>query len=73
MKTNREKATTLLEKLTNEGDGLTHQVILEYLIFNYMEGSEAYQALLAAEKEFFDWENDDFDDEEFGGGFDDED
>ena len=72
MKTNREKAVMLLEKLTNEGDGVTHEALLEYLIFNYMEGPEAYQALLAAEQEFFSWE-DDNDDEDFGSDFDDED
>lgn len=53
MKTNRERAEMLLEKLTNEGDGVTSQQLLEYLIYDYMDGNEAYQALLAAENEFF--------------------
>ena len=72
MKTNREKAIMLLDKLTNEGDGVTHQALLEYLVFNYMEGSEAYQALLAAENEFFSWD-DDMDDDGLDSGFDEED
>ena len=53
MKTNREKALLLLDKLTNEGDGITASSLLNYLIGDYMEASEAYQALLAAEQEFF--------------------
>ena len=72
MKTNREKAIMLLDKLTNEGDGVTHQALLEYLVFNYMEGSEAYQALLAAENEFFSWD-DDMDDDGLDSRFDEED
>ncbi len=53
MKTNREKAIDLLEKLTNDGDGVTHQMLLEYLINDYMDASQAYEALKSAEKEFF--------------------
>jgi hypothetical protein len=53
MKTNREKAIDLLEKLTNDGDGVTHQMLLEYLINDYMDASRAYEALKAAEEEFF--------------------
>ena len=49
MKTNREKAWDLLEKLTNGGDGVTHQTLLEYLISDYMESSQAYEALKSAE------------------------
>ena len=62
MKTNRERAILLLKKLTNEGDGTTSEALLEFLIYDYMEGSEAYEALLAAEEEFFG--NDKFEEEE---------
>jgi hypothetical protein len=72
MKTNREKAAMLLNKLTNEGDGVTHQALLEYLISDYMGGAEAYQALLAAENEFFSWD-DDMDNDELDSRFDEED
>ena len=61
MKSNRERAMLLLEKLTNE-DGLSSHMLLEYLINDYMEGSDAYDALLAAEEEFFG--NDEFEEEE---------
>ena len=53
MKSNHERAIILLEKLTNEGDGVTSQMLLEFLINDYMDGSDAYDALLAAEDEFF--------------------
>lgn len=53
MKTNREKALMLLDKLTNEGDGVTASLLLDYIIGNYLSGPEAYEALLAAEQEFF--------------------
>ena len=53
MKTNRERAVILLDKLTNEGDGITERQLLDFLINDYMDASEAYQSLLAAEKEFF--------------------
>ena len=52
MKSNRERAAALLEKLTTE-DGLSSQMLLEFLINDYMEGSDAYDTLLAAEDEFF--------------------
>ena len=61
MKSNRERAAALLEKLTTE-DGLSSQMLLEFLINDYMEGSDAYDALLAAEDEFF--SGDDFEEEE---------
>lgn len=52
MKTNRERANILLEKFLNE-DGLSSQMLLEFLINDYMDGSDAYSAMLGAEKEFF--------------------
>jgi hypothetical protein len=63
MKTNRERAIMLLDKLTNEGDGITERQLLEYLINDYMDGAEAYQALLAAEQEFFGGDEDEYDEE----------
>ena len=62
MKTNREKAVTLLDKLTD--NGLSEQAILDYLINDYMEGNDAYQALLATEKEFFYSSDEDEDEDE---------
>lgn len=62
MKTNRERALMLLDKLTNEGDGITPSSLLDYLIGDYMDANEAYQALLAAEQEFF-GDEDEYDDE----------
>lgn len=59
MKTNRERAVILLDKLTNEGDGITERQLLDFLINDYLDASEAYQALLAAEKEFFYEEDED--------------
>lgn len=63
MKTNRERARELLNKLQQE-DGIHSSMILDYLINDYMEGSEAYEALLSAEKEFF-GDEDDYDDENY--------
>lgn len=71
MKTNREKAIELLDKLTNGGDGITDRALLEYIIYDFMDGSEAYEAMLAAQSEFFetdeysndfDWERDEDED-----------
>ena len=59
MKSNREKAVALLDKLID--NGVSDQSLLEFLINDYMEGNDAYQALLAAEEEFFgnDYDGDD--------------
>ena len=51
MKSNREKAVALLDKLID--NGVSDQSLLEFLINDYMDGNDAYQALLAAEEEFF--------------------
>lgn len=59
MKTNREKASDLLEKMIDAG--VSENSILEFIINNYLPGHEAYQALLAAEKEFFEDEDSDED------------
>lgn len=75
MKPNRQKASELYEKLTNLGDGLSYQALLEYILNDYMDGQQALDALQAAQKEFFyddvevyrskdlDWDDDDYDDE----------
>jgi hypothetical protein len=66
MKTNREKAVVLLDKLID--NGLSEQAILDYLINDYLEGNDAYQALLATEKEFF-YSSDEDDDSEFSSKY----
>ena len=66
MKSNREKAVALLDKLTD--NSLSEQAILDYLINDYMEGNDAYQALLATEKEFF-YSSDEDEDEEFSSKY----
>jgi len=60
MKTNREKAVMLLNKLIN--NGVSDQSLLEFLINDYMDGNDAYQALLAAENEFFEQDEDEIED-----------
>jgi hypothetical protein len=60
MKTNREKAVILLNKLIN--NGISDQSLLEFLINDYMDGNDAYQALLAAENEFFEQDEDEIED-----------
>ena len=67
MKTNREKAVVLLDKLID--NGLSEQAILDYLINDYLEGNDAYQALLATEKEFFYSSDEDDDDSEFSSKY----
>lgn len=51
--TNRQRAAKLYDKLTNGGDGVTYQMLLEYILNDYMDGQQAVDALLSAEKEFF--------------------
>lgn len=75
MKPSRQKASDLYEKLTNKGDGLSYQALLEYILNDYLDGQTAFEALQAAQKEFFyddvevyrskdlDWDDDDYDDE----------
>ena len=60
MKTNREKAVMLLNKLID--NGISDQSLLEFLINDYMDGNDAYQALLAAENEFFEQDEDEIED-----------
>lgn len=60
--TNRQKAVNLLAYLTNQ---VGSESILEYIIFNWLDGNQAYQALLDAEQELLgDDFSDDFSDEE---------
>jgi hypothetical protein len=75
MKPNRQKAAELYDKLTNGGDGVTYQMLLEFILNDHMDGQQAVDALLAAQKEFFysdvetetyrssDWDDDDYDDD----------
>ena len=61
--TSRQKAANQLESLLDQG--VSHRSILEYLIFDWMEGNQAYQALSDAEQEFFpDYDEDEDEDED---------
>lgn len=51
MKTNREKALQLLDKMTNAG--ISESMILDYLLNDFMSGAEAMESMISAEKEFF--------------------
>lgn len=59
MKTKRQKADDLLEKLRDSG--VSDSMILEYIINDYMSSDEAFDALDAAKEELF---NNDIDEEE---------
>lgn len=59
MKTKRQKADDLLEKLRDSG--VSDSMILEYIVNDYMSGDEAFDALDAAKEELF---NNDIDEEE---------
>ena len=61
MKTNRERADELLNNLLN--CGVSERSLLEFILNNYMSGTEAVEALVAANDEFFEGESS-FDDEE---------
>jgi len=61
MKTNRERADELLNNLLD--CGVSERSLLEFIINNYMSGTEAVEALVAANDEFFESESH-FDDEE---------
>lgn len=53
MKTTKERAALLLKKLTNDGDGVTDEALLDYILFEYLKDYEALAALISAEEEFF--------------------
>jgi hypothetical protein len=61
MKTNRERADELLNNLLD--CGVSERSLLEFILNNYMSGTEAVEALVAANEEFFEDESH-FDDEE---------
>jgi len=63
MKTNRERADELLNNLLN--CGVLERSLLEFILNNHMSGTEAVEALVAANEEFFEDESrfDDDDDE----------
>lgn len=50
--TPRGKAYDIMETLTNDDNGYTHQQILEHLIGNVLSGSEALEAMNACIEEF---------------------
>ena len=54
MKTNRERADELLNNLLD--CGVSERSLLEFIINNYMSGTEAVEALVAANGEFFETE-----------------
>ncbi len=61
MKTNRERAVALLDKMINSG--VSERMLLDHIIGNYLSGQVAYDALIDAEQEFFN-DPDDFHSEE---------
>jgi hypothetical protein len=61
MKTNRERADELLNNLLD--CGVSERSLLEFILNNYMSGTEAVEALVSANEEFFEGESH-FDDEE---------
>ena len=73
MRSNRDKAVKLLDKLTNDGDGVSERMLLEFLIYDYMTGEEAYNAMLEAEKEFFNNPDDAYSSDEYDSSSFDED
>lgn len=50
--TPRGKAYDIMETLTNDDNGYTHQQILEHLIGNVLSGSEALEAMNSCIEEF---------------------
>jgi hypothetical protein len=64
MKTNRERADELLNNLLN--CGVLERSLLEFILNNHMSGTEAVEALVAANEEFFEDESrfNDVDDDE---------
>lgn len=72
MKTNREKAILLLNKMLNTG--VSESMILDYLVNDHLTGQEAYDAMVSAEKEFFQNEDEVFTDRDHdASSFDEED
>mgnify|MGYP003347075172 CR=1 FL=1 len=51
MKTNRERADELLNNLLD--CGVSERSLLEFILNNYMSGTDAVEALVAANEEFF--------------------
>lgn len=61
MRSNRDQAADKLEELK---DMISAERLLDYLIVNYLSGTEALNAMISAEKEFFPREDEDEDEEE---------
>lgn len=51
MKSNRERAITLLDKMID--NGISERMLLDYIISDYLSGQEAYDMMIDAEIEFF--------------------
>ena len=72
MKTNRQKATALLDKIIN--NGISERILLDYIISDHLSGQDAYDTLIEAEKEFFNNPDDFHSEEEYDlSSFDEED
>jgi hypothetical protein len=72
MKTNRERAFALLDKMIN--NGISERMLLDYIIGDHLSGQDAYDALIDAEKEFFNNPDDFYSEEEYDvSSFDEED
>lgn len=62
--TDREKAIAIMETLTNESNGYTHQELLEHVIGNYLNGEKALAAMKDCIDEFPSADFDDFTEED---------
>jgi len=51
MKSNRDKAVALLDKMID--NGISERMLLDYIIGDHLSGQEAYDVMVDAEKEFF--------------------
>jgi len=51
MKSNRDKAMLLLDKMID--NGISERMILDYIIGDHLSGQEAYDVMVDVEKEFF--------------------
>ena len=60
----RLKALELLEQLTNDDNGYTHEEILEYVIKNFLPGHTALECMEAAILEFPVFEEEDEEEED---------
>ena len=61
--TDRDKAMAIMETLTNEDNGYTHQELLEHVIGNYLSGAHALAAMRDCADEFPSTDFDEFTEE----------